>query len=60
MKCKIIIFLTFRSPQRNDNVVVDAENDGADDDGRQRRFGDEGAVGHHDRQSKQNNRTGQL
>ena len=53
-------WLTFRFPDRDDDFVVDAVDDGADDDGRQRRLGDEGAEGHEDNQSKQNDGTRHL
>ncbi len=50
-----LIKLTFRFPDWDDDFVVDAVDDGTDDDGGQRRLGDESAEGHEDHQSKQNN-----
>ncbi len=42
------------TPDRDDNVVLDAENDGTDDDGGQGGSRNEGAVGHQKAQRQQN------
>ena len=47
--------LTLRPPEKSDDLEVDAEDDGADDDGRQGGLWDEGAVRHHHGQGKENN-----
>ena len=53
-----IIQLTLGLPDRDDDLVLDAEDDGADDDRGQGRARDERAVGHQERQWQQDDSAG--
>ena len=50
--------LTFAGPHGPDDVMLDAEDDGGHDDGRQCRLGDEGAVGHEEGEAEDDQEAG--